>query len=127
MRNLILRSLVVRAVLAVFSSVLAGDSYAFYEGKTIRMVVGFSAGGGSDVYSRALARHLPKHIPGNPTIIVQNMVGAGSLISANHLYKVSKPDGLTIGHFIGGLFLSQLLEAPGIASMPENLSLSDPR
>lgn len=116
MQKLILRSLVVIAVLAaVISSVPTRDSHAFYEGKTIRMVVGFSAGGGFDVYSRALARHLPKHIPGNPTIIVENMVGAGSLISANHLYKVAKPDGLTIGHFIGGLFLSQLLEAPGIA------------
>ena len=70
------------------------------------MVVGFSAGGGFDVYSRALARHLPKHIPGNPTIIVENMVGAGSLISANHVYKVATPDGLTIGNFIGGLFLA---------------------
>jgi tripartite-type tricarboxylate transporter receptor subunit TctC len=115
MRNFILRALVVGAVLAVFSGAPARDSYAFYEGKTIRLVVGFSAGGGFDVYSRALARHLPKHIPGNPTIIVENMVGAGSLIAANHVYKVAKPDGLTIGHFIGGLFLSQLLEAPGIA------------
>jgi tripartite-type tricarboxylate transporter receptor subunit TctC len=115
MRNFILRSLLIGGVLAVISNVPARRSYAFYEGKTIRIVVGFSAGGGFDVYSRALARHLPKHIPGNPTIIVENMVGAGSLISANHVYKVAKPDGLTIGHFIGGLFLAQLLEAPGIA------------
>jgi tripartite-type tricarboxylate transporter receptor subunit TctC len=91
------------------------DAPPFYEGKTIRMIVGFSAGGGFDTYSRALARHLPKHIPGKPAVIVENMVGAGSLIAANHLYKVAKPDGLAIGHFIGGLFLSQLLEAPGIA------------
>jgi tripartite-type tricarboxylate transporter receptor subunit TctC len=115
MENFILRSLVVGAVLTVLCGVPAGDSYAFYEGKTIRLVVGFSAGGGFDVYSRALARHWSKHIPGNPTIIVENMVGAGSLIAANHVYKMAKPDGLTIGHFIGGLFLAQLLEAPGIA------------
>jgi tripartite-type tricarboxylate transporter receptor subunit TctC len=86
----------------------------FYEGKTIRIIVGFAAGGGFDLYARAFARHMGKYIPGNPTIIVENMTGAGSLISANYLYKVAKPDGLTLGHFSGGLFLSQLLEQSGI-------------
>jgi tripartite-type tricarboxylate transporter receptor subunit TctC len=86
----------------------------FYQGKTIRMIVGFSAGGGYDTYTRAIARHLGKHIPGKPTVVVENMVGAGSLIAANHSYKVAKPDGLTIGHFIGGLFLQQLIGKPGI-------------
>ena len=86
----------------------------FYQGKTIRMVVGLSAGGGYDVYTRTVARHMTKHIPGNPTIVVENMVGAGSLISANYMFKVAKPDGLTIGHFIGGLFLQQLIGKPGI-------------
>jgi tripartite-type tricarboxylate transporter receptor subunit TctC len=61
-----------------------------------------------------IARHLGKHIPGNPAVTVDNMPGAGSLISANHIYKVAKPDGLTIGHFIGGLFLQQLLGKPGV-------------
>ena len=55
-----------------------------------------------------------KHIPGNPAIIVENMPGAGSMISANYVFKAAKPDGLTIGHFIGGLFLQQLLGKPGI-------------
>lgn len=86
----------------------------FYKGQAIRIIVGLSAGGGYDIYSRAIARHMAKHIPGNPTIIVQNMTGAGSLIAANHVTMVSKPDGLTIGHFIGGLFLQQLLGKPGI-------------
>ena len=86
----------------------------FYKGKTIRLVVGFSAGGGFDTYARALARHMSKQIPGNPSIVVENMTGAGSLIAANHIYKVAKPDGLTIGHFIGGLFLGQVLGQPGI-------------
>src|SRR5437773_10466327 len=85
-----------------------------YRGMTIRIVVGFTAGGGFDAYSRALARHMPRHIPGNPTIVVENMPGAGSLISANYLYKIAKPDGLTIGHFIGGLLLSQVLGQKGI-------------
>ena len=61
-----------------------------------------------------IARHMGKHIPGNPTFVVENMPGAGFLISANHMYKVAKPDGLTIGHFIGGLFLQQLLGKPGV-------------
>jgi tripartite-type tricarboxylate transporter receptor subunit TctC len=85
-----------------------------YEGKTVRIIVGYSAGGGYDTYARVLSRHMGRHIPGNPTIIVENMTGAGSLISANHLYKVAKPDGLSIGHFNGGLFFSQLLNEPGI-------------
>ena len=86
----------------------------FYEGKTIRLIVGFTAGGGYDAYTRTIGRHMGKHIPGNPAIIVENMPGAGSMISANYIYKAAKPDGLTVGHFIGGLFLQQLLAKPGI-------------
>jgi tripartite-type tricarboxylate transporter receptor subunit TctC len=86
----------------------------FYKGKAVRIIVGAAAGGGYDTYSRTLARHMGKHIPGNPTFIVENMPGAGFLISANHMYNVAKPDGLTIGHFIGGLFLQQLLGKEGI-------------
>lgn len=85
-----------------------------FEGKTIRIVVGFSAGGGFDNYSRAIARHLGKHIPGNPGVIVENMPGAGSLIAANHVFKVAKPDGLTIGNFHGYQVLNQVVENPGI-------------
>ena len=86
----------------------------FYEGKSVRIIVGFSAGGGYDAYTRALARHMGKHIPSNPAIVVENMAGAGSMIAANYSYKAARPDGLTIGHFIGGLFLQQLLGKPGI-------------
>ncbi len=87
----------------------------FYKGKTIRIIVGASAGGGYDTYSRTIARHMGKHIPGNPTLVVENMPGAGFLISANYMYKVAKPDGLTIGHFIGGLFLQQAFSLrPGV-------------
>lgn len=87
---------------------------SFYRGKTVRIIVGASAGGGYDTYSRTIARHISKHIPGNPTFTVENMPGAGFLISANHMFKIARPDGLTIGHFIGGLFLQQLLGKPGI-------------
>ena len=110
-----------RLALAVAAFALGGAgpllAYAqesFFKGKTIRIVVGFSAGGGYDIYARAIARHMSQHIPGNPTIVVENMAGAASIISANHVYKVAKPDGLTIGHFIGGLFLQQVLGRQGI-------------
>lgn len=98
---------------------LLGDHLAlaqdqFYRGKILRIVVGFPPGGGYDTYSRLIARHMGKHVPGNPTIVVENMSGAGSMISANHIFRVAKADGLTIGHFIGGLFLQQILSKPGI-------------
>lgn len=86
----------------------------FYKGKTIRIVVGFSAGGGYDTYSRAIARHLGKHIPGNPKVIVENMPGASSLIAANHLYRIAKPDGLSIANIHGNQILNQVLGRPGI-------------
>jgi tripartite-type tricarboxylate transporter receptor subunit TctC len=100
-------------VLVLFAnSAKAQDS--FYKGKSVRIIVGASAGGGYDTYSRTIARHMGKHVPGNPTFVVENMPGAGFLISANYMYNVAKPDGLTIGHFIGGLFLQQLLGKSGI-------------
>lgn len=106
-------SAVVGIVLLFFSaSGLAQEAY--YRGKSIRIIVGGSAGGGYDTYTRAIARHLGKHVPGNPTFVVENMTGAGSLIAANHVYKVARPDGLTIGHFIGGLILQHVLGKPGI-------------
>ncbi len=86
----------------------------FYEGKTIRIIVGFSPGGGYDALARMLSRHMPKYIPGHPTIIVENMAGAGSLLAANHVYKVAKPDGLTFGHFSGGFAYNQATSQPGI-------------
>jgi tripartite-type tricarboxylate transporter receptor subunit TctC len=107
--SLLVTALMSSLVLATWA--MADD---FYKGKTIRIVVGFSAGGGCDTYARAIARHMGKHIPGEPAIVVENMTGAGSLIAANHVYKVAKPDGLTIGHFIGGLFLGQVLGQKGI-------------
>jgi tripartite-type tricarboxylate transporter receptor subunit TctC len=87
---------------------------SFFEGKTIRIIVGLSAGGGFDTYSRTIARHLGRHIPGNPSVIVENMPGAGSLIAANHVYRIAKPDGLAIGNFHGYMILNQVAERPGI-------------
>jgi len=101
-------------VAAVLCPAAAYAQEGYYKGKTIRIIVGASAGGGYDTYSRTIARHIGKHVPGNPTFVVENMPGAGFLISANYMYNIAKPDGLTIGHFIGGLFLQQLLGKPGI-------------
>jgi len=69
----------------------------FYQGKTLRFVVGFSPGGGFDAFTRLIGRHIAKHIPGNPTVVVENMTGAGSLVAANYIYNKAKPDGLTVG------------------------------
>jgi tripartite-type tricarboxylate transporter receptor subunit TctC len=90
--------------LALLETTADGTTHEFYKGKTIRIVVGYAPGGGYDFYSRVIARHMGKHIQGNPHFIVENMPGAGSLVSANHLYKLAKADGLTIGHFNGSLF-----------------------
>src|SRR5688572_7219958 len=92
----------------------------FFKGKTMRIIVGGPPGGGFDTYARMIARQMSKHIPGDPTIIVDNMPGAGMMIAANHIYKAAKPDGLTIGHFTGSQSISQILEI-GRASCRERV------
>lgn len=104
----------IAALIAVFSSGYTQAQDSYYKDKVIRMVVGFAAGGGFDTNARIIARHMGKHIPGNPTIIVENMTGAGSQIAANYVYKAAKPDGLTIGTFAGGLIMNQVFGKPGI-------------
>src|SRR3954462_14443269 len=85
-----------------------------FAGKTVTIIVGYKAGGGYDAMARLLARYLPKHIPGKPTVIVQNMPGANSIIAANHIYNVAKPDGLTIGTFNRNLPIAQLTGVQGV-------------
>jgi tripartite-type tricarboxylate transporter receptor subunit TctC len=106
--------LITAAVAATAFASGAAQAQSFYAGKTVRIVVGLAPGGGFDTYARLIGRHLGNHIPGNPTVIVDNMPGAGSLVMANWLYKVAKPDGLTIGHFDGALILGQAIGRPGI-------------
>ena len=109
---------VVLSALATAASCIAGtapsiaqDPAAFYRGKTMRIVVGFSSGGGYDVYARVLARHIGRYIPGNPTVVVQNMPGAASLKSVQYLTTGAPTDGTLITTFNPGL-ITQSLTAP---------------
>jgi tripartite-type tricarboxylate transporter receptor subunit TctC len=97
-----------------FSAQLTFAQESFFKGKTIRIVVPFAAGGGYDIYSRIMGRHMGRYIPGNPVFVVENMTGAGGLIGINHVYKVAKPDGLTMGTPIGTMFVDQMIGKPGI-------------
>lgn len=81
----------------------------FYKGKNVKIIVGFAAGGGYDVYARLISRHLGKHIPGNPNIIVENMEGAGSLLAANSVYETAPKDGTTMVTFIGGMITQKII------------------
>src|SRR5919199_1650660 len=91
----------------------SGQVADFYRGKTLRFVVGFSAGGGFDTYARAISRYFGKYVPGNPTVVVENMPGAGSMLSANNLANALPKDGTVVAHFIGGIILQQYLGNPG--------------
>jgi tripartite-type tricarboxylate transporter receptor subunit TctC len=95
-------------IIALSANVKAAD-VPYYQDKSIKIIVGFTSGGFYDRWSRLLARYVPKYIPGNPEMIVQNMPGAGGLIAANHVYSVAKPDGLTLGMLSYGMYLDQLV------------------
>ncbi|HEU4639943.1 MAG TPA: tripartite tricarboxylate transporter substrate-binding protein, partial [Candidatus Binatia bacterium] len=86
----------------------------FYQGKTIRIIVGNLAGDAYDLWARIFAQHMGKYIPGNPTFIVQNMTGAGGIIAANYVYSVAKPDGLTLGTFGPSMYFDQLAKRPEV-------------
>src|SRR5437660_8276676 len=87
----------VTAALLIAAQAGAQTVEEFYRGKTLTLVVGNGPGGGFDVLGRLLARHIGKHVPGNPSVIVQNMPGAGSLVAANYLYNLAPKDGATFG------------------------------
>lgn len=102
--------------LVIFVVVVKGGwaQESFYKGKVIRIVEAYDAGGGYDTYARVIGRHLGKHIPGNPTVAVENMTGAGGLIAVNYLYNRAEPDGLTMANWNGSLSLQQYLGQRGI-------------
>jgi tripartite-type tricarboxylate transporter receptor subunit TctC len=93
----------------------------FYRGKTLRMLIGYGPGGGYDIYGRLVAEFLPRHLPGNPTIITQNMPGAGSFVAAKYLYDVAPKDGTVLGSLAQTLALDSLTNADAkidVAKMP---------
>src|SRR5205809_4738531 len=92
-----------------FSQLPEANAQEFFKDKVITFIVGYSAGGSFDLYTRTIARHFSKHIPGNPTVVVDNMPGASGLIAANHLYNRAKPDGSTIGAWAAPLVLQQIM------------------
>jgi tripartite-type tricarboxylate transporter receptor subunit TctC len=99
----VVRVLVLAAAIAVSSASHAQDAANFYAGKTITFIVGYGSAGSFDVGARLIARHMAQYIPGKPGIVVQNMPGAGSMRSANHLYNAAPKDGATLGMFGRGL------------------------
>jgi tripartite-type tricarboxylate transporter receptor subunit TctC len=90
----------------------AAQTPPFYQGKTLKIIVGSASGGGYDLWARLLAQHIGKHIPGHPTVVVQNLPGAGGLVAGNFIYGIAKPDGLTLGAFNPALYFEQLVGKP---------------
>lgn len=110
MRTRVALGLVVVALLAA----LPAEAQGLFAGKTVTVLVGYTAGGGYDRTARIVARYLGRHLPGNPTVVVQNMPGANSIVAANHLYNVARTDGFTIGLFNRNLVLGQLVGVEGM-------------
>lgn len=103
---------IVALVLTAGSAALevkAAETTPFYAGKTLRILVGFSAGGGYDLYARELARFMGRHVPGNPSVVVQNMAGAGSLKAVNYLYNAAPRDGTVLATFARGIVFEPLI------------------
>lgn len=111
-------SLASRAVIALFAIMFATTVAAddFYKGRTVSFIIGSGTGGGYDTYSRLAARHMGAHLPGNPTIVAQNMPGASSVRATNHLYSVAAKDGTAIGMIDQAIFLYRILETPGLTA-----------
>ncbi len=113
MKNKLITGLIL--TLAMIAAPALAPAEDFYAGKSISIIVGYRAGGGYDTYTRLVSRHMGKHIPGNPSIVVENKGGAGSKLAANYLYSRSKADGLTAGVFGGGLLTQQALGSKGVS------------
>ena len=102
------------AVIALAPSVAMAQSVAdFYRGKTVSVILGYPGGGSNGIYARAVARHIGRHIPGNPTVIFKSMPGAGSLVAANHLFNVAPKDGTALGLISATIPLEELLGVAG--------------
>jgi len=99
----------------------------FYEGNTITIVVGSAPGGGFDTYARLIAKHLPKHIPGSPNVVVENMPGGGNMLAQNHMYNAARNDGTVIGNASASITINQLFGDPEVQfDMRDYLYLGQP-
>jgi tripartite-type tricarboxylate transporter receptor subunit TctC len=107
-------AILVLSLVLGWAAQLSAQPAPFYQGKQVRVVVGFTTGGFYDRWARLLSRYMPKYIPGNPSFIVQNMPGAGSVVATNYVYSVAKPDGLTIGFPSSGIYLDQIVGRPEV-------------
>jgi tripartite-type tricarboxylate transporter receptor subunit TctC len=101
------------SILFFLAAPAAAAEKAFYQGKTVNFIINFAAGGPTDIEGRIVARHLAKHIPGQPTFVPQNMAGAGGVTGMNFLGEVAKPDGLTMGYFTGP-YNHQMMRTPSL-------------
>ena len=114
------RKPVLHRILGITVLLLAADTAAaepvepFFARRTVTIVIGYTAGGSYDLYGRLVARHLGKHVPGQPTVIAQNMPGAGSLKAANYLYELAPKDGTALGVIVESAALEQALENPAV-------------
>jgi tripartite-type tricarboxylate transporter receptor subunit TctC len=112
MKSTIVRIFLLLLALGLSRATAAAED--FYQGKTLRLMVFGAPGGGYDTYTRMIARHIGRYIPGHPSTIVENMEGAGGLVLANYLYKRAEPDGLTFGTFNNSLIVQRALGDPKI-------------
>lgn len=110
------------AMMAAHAPALSQSAEEFYADKRITFIVAASAGGGYNEYSRVLMRHMPKHIPGNPSVVVQNMPGAGGVKAANYMYNVAAQDGSVIGSPIASIVLGQALRPKSAKYVAEKFS-----
>ena len=114
-----------RVLALLFTSLIAVAAKAdpvedFYRGKTVTALIGYEAGGGYDLYARALARYIGRHIPGQPNVVPLNMPGAASMVAANHLAKVAPRDGTVFGAVNSALLLDTLIAGPNSTDTPRS-------
>jgi tripartite-type tricarboxylate transporter receptor subunit TctC len=110
------------ALAAILPALAPAQADDFYKGRTISLLIASNASGGYDTYGRLLARYLPKHLAGSPSVVPQNMPGAGGVRGANYIYAVAPKDGTTVGIFDQAVFLNQLLGVPGLRGDVRNFN-----
>ncbi|MGE5779065.1 MAG: hypothetical protein ACM30D_07130, partial [Hyphomicrobiales bacterium] len=113
-RRRVHRTLALTLLLLAAKQAAAEPVEQFFARRTVTIIIGYTAGGSYDLYGRMVARHFGKHIPGQPTVIAQNMPGAGSLKAANYLYELAPKDGTALGMIVESAALEQALANPAV-------------